>query len=242
VTSPSKGQIDRLGERLREGPVSDDAVRELDAYRESFTKALDEVIAKIRSAIGLEPTRRPQKTLFSIVQKLRREKSMQLSRMQDIAGCRLVVAGIPEQDRLVGDLVHAFEKATVVDRRERPSHGCRAVHVIARVVDKAVEIQVRTELQNLWAQLSEVMSDVWDPALKYGGGHANAQRLLAVTSGNIASLEGWEMILGEIGPGRVKQLLSDMALDKNEITPALMRERLIQHAPELELKGDDLDR
>jgi hypothetical protein len=109
-------------------------------------------------------------------------------------------------------------------------------------VDKAVEIQVRTELQNLWAQLSEVMSDVWDPAIKYGGGHANAQRLLAVTSGNIASLEGWEMILGEIGPGRVKQLLSDMALDKNEITPALMRERLIQHAPELELKGDDLDR
>lgn len=242
MTSPSKGQIDRLGARLKEGLVSEDDLRELDAYRKSFTEAYDEVVAKIRSATGLEPTGRPRKTPFSILQKLRRERSMQLSRMQDIAGCCLVVAEVPEQDRLVGELVHAFEKATVVDRRQRPSHGYRAVHVIARVMHKAVEIQVRTELQNLWAQLSEVMSDVWDPAIKYGGGDALAQRLLAVTSGNIASLEGWEMILGEIGPGRVKQLLSDMSLDENEITPALMRERLIQHAPELELKADDLDR
>jgi hypothetical protein len=161
--------------------------------------------------------------------------------MQDIAGCRLVVAGVPEQDRLVGDLVHAFEKSTVVDRRERPSHGYRAVHVIARVADKAVEIQVRTELQNLWAQLSEVMSDVWDPAIKYGGGHANAQRLLAVTSGNIASLEEWEMVLGKMSPGRVKRLLSEIAVDENEITPALMRERLLRLLPEGELEGDDLD-
>ena len=153
VTSPSKGQIDRLGERLKEGPVSEDDLRELDAYRESFTEAYSAVVTKIRSATGLEPTGRPRKTPFSILQKLRREKSMQLSRMQDIAGCRLVVAGVPEQDRLVGDLVHTFEKSTVVDRRERPSHGYRAVHVIARVADKAVEIQVRTELQNLWAQL-----------------------------------------------------------------------------------------
>jgi ppGpp synthetase/RelA/SpoT-type nucleotidyltranferase/Txe/YoeB family toxin of Txe-Axe toxin-antitoxin module len=242
VTSPSKGQIDRLGERLKEGLVSEDDLRELDAYRESFTEAYDEVVAKIRSATGLEPTGRPRKTPFSILQKLRRERSMQLSRMQDIAGFRLVVAEVPEQDRLVGDLVHAFEKATVVDRRQRPSHGYRAVHVIARVMGRAIEIQVRTELQNLWAQLSEVMSDVWDPAIKYGGGHADAQRLLALTSGNIASLEEWEMTLGRMSPERVKRLLSDMSLDENEITPALIRERLIQHAPELELKGDDLDR
>jgi hypothetical protein len=241
VTSPSKGQIDRLGERLKEGPVSEDDLRELDAYRESFTEAYNAVVTKIRSATGLEPTGRPRKTPFSILQKLRREKSMQLSRMQDIAGCRLVVAGVPEQDRLVGDLVHAFEKSTVVDRRERPSHGYRAVHVIARVADKAVEIQVRTELQNLWAQLSEVMSDVWDPAIKYGGGHANAQRLLAVTSGNIASLEEWEMVLGKMSPGRVKRLLSEIAVDENEITPALMRERLLRLLPEGELEGDDLD-
>ena len=201
MTSPSKGQIDRLGERLKEGLVSEDDLRELDAYRKSFTEAYDEVVAKIRSATGLEPTGRPRKTPFSILQKLRREKSMQLSRMQDIAGCRLVVAGVPEQDRLVADLVHAFEKATVVDRRQSPSHGYRAVHVIAKVMGRAIEIQVRTELQNLWAQLSEVMSDVWDPAIKYGGGHADAQRLLAVTSGNIASLEEWEMTLGKIESG-----------------------------------------
>jgi len=170
VTSATKGQIDRLGERLREGPVSDNDLRELDAYRESFGKAYDEVIARIRSTTGLEPTGRPMKTPGSVVQKLRREKGMRLSRMQDIAGCRVVVATLPEQDRLVRDLSQAFAKATVVDRREKPSHGYRAVHVIARALDKAVEIQVRTELQNLWAQLSEVMSDVLDPRLNMGAG------------------------------------------------------------------------
>jgi hypothetical protein len=242
MTLPSKGQIDRLGERLRKGPVSEDDLRELDAYRESFAEAYDEVVATIRGATGLEPTGRPRKTPFSILQKLCRERSMQLSRMQDIAGCRLVVAGVLEQDRLLAVLVQAFEKATVVDRRQRPSHGYRAVHLIVRVMDKAVEIQVRTELQNLWAQLSEVMSDVFDPAVKYGGGDALAQRLLAVTSGNIAALEEWEMILGKMGPERVKRLLSDTALDETQITPALLRERLIQHLPELELKGVDLDR
>ncbi len=240
MSSPSKGQIDRLGERLREGPVSENDLRELDAYRESFTEAYDEVVTKVRSATGLEPTGRG-KTQGSIVQKLRREKLMQLSRMQDIAGCRLVVAGIPEQDHVVADLVLAFADATVMDRRHRPSHGYRAVHVIAKVIGRAIEIQVRTELQNLWAQLSEVMSDRWDPAIKYGGGDAGAQQLLVVTSGNIASLEEWEMMLGKLGPERVKRLLSEMALDKNQITPALIRERLIRYLPELELEGDDLD-
>jgi hypothetical protein len=241
VTSPSKGQIDRLGERLKEGLVSEDDLRELDAYRKSFTEAYDEVVAKIRSATGLEPTGRPRKTPFSILQKLRRERSMQLSRMQDIAGCRLVVAEVPEQDRLVGDLVHAFEKATVVDRRQRPSHGYRAVHVIARVIDKAVEIQVRTELQNLWAQLSEVMSDVFDPGIKYGGGDARAQRVLMVTSGNIADVEEWERFVSKMDPRLVKRLLSEIVVSENDITPAWTLEILKHSLRGKELQEDVLD-
>ncbi len=241
MNSASKGQIDRLGERLRDGPVSENDLRELDAYRESFSDAYGEIIARIRTSTGLEPTGRPMKTPFSIVQKLRRETEMQLSRMQDIAGCRLVVATLPDQDGAVRDLTQAFVKVRVLDRREKPSHGYRAVHIIVSGQGKAVEIQVRTELQNLWAQLSEVMSDVFDPAIKYGGGNAQAQNLLTLTSGNIASLEEWEMMLGKIGPERVKRLLSDIAVDENEITPALMREKLIRHVPELELEEDDLE-
>ena len=243
MASASKAQIDRLGERLREGTVSDDDLRELNAYRDTFVGAYNEVAAKILSTAGLEPTGRPQKTPFSIVQKLRRERTMQLSRMQDIAGCRLVVAKVPEQDQLVQGLVHAFNKTTVVDRRQRPSHGYRAVHVIAKVQNKAIEIQVRTELQNLWAQLSEVMSDVFDPAIKYGGGDPIFQGALVQASSYIVSVEEKEKLVGEMDPELVKLLLSEnvVAVGEEEITPALAEEFRKRRSPGKELIEGRLD-
>ena len=148
----SKAQIDRLGERLRKGGVSQDDLPELDAYRQSFAEAYEEVVATVRTATGLEPTGRDRKTPFSIIEKLRREKTMKLSQMQDIAGCRVIVPDVPEQSRVVELLTRAFAKQrTVIDRRQRPGHGYRAVHVIATAREKVVEVQVRTELQNRWA-------------------------------------------------------------------------------------------
>lgn len=121
---------------------------------------------------------------------------MRLSRMQDIAGCRMVVADIVEQDLLVESLARAFAKVKVYDRRERPSHGYRAVHVIAMAQNKPVEIQVRTELQHLWAEQSEKMSDS-DPRIKYGGGDPDAQGLLLTNSTWIADIEKEEQALAE---------------------------------------------
>ena len=82
------------------------------------------------------------------------------------------------QDEVVEGLKELFSDPEVDDRREHPSHGYRAVHVIAEVQGKPVEIQVRTRLQDLWAQLCEVISDEIDKDLKYGG----ARRRSGVTS------------------------------------------------------------
>jgi ppGpp synthetase/RelA/SpoT-type nucleotidyltranferase len=161
----SKTKIDRLGDRLRKGNITDDDLRLLDEYRRSLTGAYEDVVGTIRDRLGLEPTGRPAKSTTSIAEKLRRE-SIRLTQVQDIAGCRLIVVNIAEQDRVVTNLVRHFIKTTVVDRRAKPSHGYRAVHVIATIDDKAVEIQVRTVLQQLWAELSEKISDTIDPAIK----------------------------------------------------------------------------
>ena len=54
-----------------------------------------------------------------------------------------------------------------------------AVHVVASVFDRPVEIQVRSRLQHLWAELSEKCSDVFDdPSIKYGGGSESVQGML----------------------------------------------------------------
>lgn len=189
MTSISKKQVDRLGDRLRKGQVSDADLRLLDAYRQSFAEAYEQVVRAIRSATGIVATGRPAKTKFSIIEKLRREKTMHLTQMQDIAGCRVVVDGIQKQDQVVESLTRALRNVRVVDRRSEPSHGYRAVHLIAKVRDKLVEIQVRSELQDLWAQQSEIMSDTTDPRIKYGGGDRDAQELLSTNSKWIAQIE-----------------------------------------------------
>src|SRR5260370_11586469 len=127
--NPNKNQIDRLGDRLRKGSIYDDDLRLLDSYRRSFTEAYELVIGQIRKQLNLEPTGRPAKSTTSIIDKLQRE-SIRLSQMQDIAGCRIVVADLLTQDEVVERLTDLFDRATIVDRREDPSHGYRAVHVI----------------------------------------------------------------------------------------------------------------
>jgi putative GTP pyrophosphokinase len=174
----SRTQIDRLGDRLKHGPIEAADLRLLDEYRRSFSEAYDAVVRRIRQQFALEPTGRRAKSTGAIVDKLRRE-SIRLSQIQDIAGCRLVVSDIAEQDRIVTSLRTSFDDIDVVDRRDKPSHGYRAVHVIVRMKDKTVEIQVRSRLQHLWAALSERLADLFDPALKYGAGDLGRRRLLS---------------------------------------------------------------
>jgi len=153
-----------------------------------FSEAYAAVAGAIRLQLGLEPTGRPAKSTTSIAEKLRRE-SIRLSQIQDIAGCRLIVSDAREQDRVVASLRELFPFHSVVDRRHKPSHGYRAVHVIAKVDKKGVEIQVRTALQQLWAEVSEKLSDVMDPAIKYGGGAKKVQQFLAASSVVVAKHE-----------------------------------------------------
>jgi len=237
----SKTQIDRLGERLKEGPLSEEDLRLLDEYRQSFGEAYETVFRMVSQVLqepmlGVEPTGRAAKSTSSIIDKLRRE-SMRLTQMQDIAGCRAVVSNIQAQDWVVALLVRprrkqskapilsdpsfsdpqnladparkceglveewndpAFPDATVIDRRANPSYGYRAVHIIVKSAGKLVEIQIRSELQQLWAELSEKFSDVVGPSIKYGRGNELAQEFLALMSEGVMDIEDHEKQLSKV--------------------------------------------
>lgn len=184
----SNTRIDKLGDRLRQRNVADDDLRLLDAYRRSFGKAYETVVGAVREKLSLEPTGRPAKSTTAIIDKLRRE-SIRLSQIQDIAGCRLVISDIVEQERVVHALKALFANTDTVDRRDKPSHGYRAVHVVVSVDRKVVEVQVRTALQHQWAELSEKLSDLLDPSIKYGGGDQFVKALLAKTSAIVSEAE-----------------------------------------------------
>lgn len=184
-------------------------LRELDAIRRSYSPGYEKVILSIRSELGLEPTGRPAKSTSSIIEKLQRE-TIRLSQMQDIAGCRIVVADAPAQEVIVGALRRIFKQSLVVDRRARPSHGYRAVHVVAEIDRIPIEIQVRTGLQHAWAELSEKYADVHDSSIKYGGGPAETRTLLDTWSELIQRLEVLELEPSHVSPPELEQIKSGM--------------------------------
>jgi len=187
----SKTQVDRLGDRLRKGSPNEFDLRSLDHYRRSFGGAYAIVVRTLRKQLGLAPTGRPAKSTSSLIEKLQRE-SIRLSQVQDIAGCRLIVASVLQQDKVVESLKTIFSSAIVIDRRTNPSYGYRAVHVVVEIFGKLIEIQIRSFLQHLWAELSEKLSDVVDPSLKYGGGPKPTREMLLERSTLVADFESVE--------------------------------------------------
>jgi len=159
---PSAREVDRLGERIKIGSLTEPDRRLLLEFRASFLPAYVEVITKIREELGIDPSGRPEKTPESIVSKLQRGETS-LSRMQDVAGCRIVVTDRQQND-VVADLVQVFERTRVVDRPAKPRHGWRAVHVIVRTQCRPVEVQVRPYLQDVWANFVEVAANWHVPA------------------------------------------------------------------------------
>ncbi|MGH2736230.1 MAG: hypothetical protein ACRDKZ_11670 [Actinomycetota bacterium] len=138
----------------------------LQEVRAAYADPLAAVQTNLRS-MGLRPTPR-LKTPTTIVEKLRRERT-RLSTIQDIAGLRIVSdMTLAEQDELVERVIAEFPGARTQDRRLVPSYGYRAVHIIVEVSGLPVEIQIRTRLQDLWAQTMERLADRWGREIRYG--------------------------------------------------------------------------
>jgi len=163
----SKSQINKLGERLAKNAVPEEAdLVLLQKLRAAYDEPMRAVERTLRG-LGLQATSR-LKTVNTIVDKLKRERT-RLSTMQDIAGLRIVKdMTLTEQGEIAGRVVAAFGEAKLVDRRERPSFGYRALHVIVTLDDCLIEVQLRTELQDLWAQLMEKFGDKIGRGIRYG--------------------------------------------------------------------------
>jgi hypothetical protein len=103
---------------------------------------------------------------------------MRLSRVQDVVGARLVRdVALAGQDELVSVIGGLFPEHRVRDRRREPSHGYRAVHIVAKFDGIPVEIQVRTRWQDRWAEAMERLGDCWGRPIRYGGEPADPDRV-----------------------------------------------------------------
>ena len=260
--APSRTQIDKLGQRLARPSyhATTDDLTLLEQFRAEHSEPLRKASEALRS-LGLQPTSRT-KTTGTIVDKLRREHPMRLTQMEDIAGLRVVVEMTRDtQDELVQRILAALpEGAKAKDRRVHPSHGYRAVHVVARVAGHQVEIQVRTRLQDLWAQMMERLADSWGRQIRYGQAPSHPSERIAVdvTRSHVVglllsvsdridrvergqvSVERWEASLEQLsraGQNYIDELLGDEAISIAEHTTEVVKARREVSEGEAEVRG-----
>lgn len=206
VMASSKHQLDKLGQRLARGPISDEDLRLLHEYRLTFA-AISALVIRSIEALGLELTARTAKSTQAIVDKLLREK-VRLTQIQDIAGCRVRVKTLSEQELLASQLLESFPGSRLHDRVTSPSHAYRAKHVVVKADGQCFEVQVRTELQHLWAEMSEKAADHYGHGVKYGKGNSVVQAKLSQLSDLVYDTD-LRLDLLELLRGRTHALGSD---------------------------------
>lgn len=169
----TKSQIERLGERLiASTPPEQAAVDQLHELLVAYDAALSDCVGIVQGELAVETTSRVKNT-GSILEKLVRQGGSWLKSIQDLAGMRIVnVFNRADQDRLVEQIVELFSQASrqpkIIDRRQAPSSGYRAVHVIIFHDGMLVEVQVRTRWQHAWAEMFEKMADRFGRGIRYG--------------------------------------------------------------------------
>lgn len=192
----SKQEVNRAGSALRDSLEEKAAEAELTVewWRARHAKPLARVNANLRhyvKKVGMWESRITQrlKRFDTIVDKLRREPSMLLSRMEDIGGVRAVLDTQSQVDRIVADLqkqpkwkirrVREYVDGCVPGPK---ADGYRAKHVIVEKDGCFVEIQLRTVWQDAWAQSVEQDTRRLRSGLKFGDGPADLREYYSLIS------------------------------------------------------------
>lgn len=124
------------------------------------------------------------KRVPTILDKLKREPTLALARMQDIGGCRAVLASIAEvrlvESRLRKNRRHPPVATSdyITDPRES---GYRGVHVVVNYAGRNIEVQLRTKVMHEWAITVERLSGRRSENFKGDGSHP-VQQLLKIIS------------------------------------------------------------
>ena len=178
----SRSQVRRAGARLRRAGVpGEDDRRIYSDYRDTFAEPLREVTEAIQGLADGAPVQSRLKRFETVVQKLRRGTS-DLSRLEDIAGCRVVLPTMYEQGQVLDRIRSGWEVVRERDYQASPRDGYRALHIVVVSQARPVEVQVRTELEDLWANASEALAERLDPDIKYGGGPVELREMLDAAS------------------------------------------------------------
>jgi hypothetical protein len=232
-----KSEIDRYGKVLRDwwdsadGRIDEDELTKglnvVQNWRSShaypllaFRMGLTQRARRIeKSAIIAQRMKR----LMSVLNKLAREKTMKLSQMQDLGGCRAIVSSVESVTHIAAlyrdPVIEAEALSKCYDYIENPKDdGYRGIHVIGRYRARAdknaawngqrIEIQIRSQFQHAFATAVETVTTFTRSRLKFGGGSPKWQRFFSLMGSAIAIREGTPLVPNT--PPRADDLVGEL--------------------------------
>lgn len=210
----SKTKVKKVGDKLVQGELSllleGDLVEYFDTldvfanWRASHAYPMHTILTFLRTkakkidkkAVVVQRLKREP----SITAKLIRFKGMNLSRMQDIAGCRAVLSTTNQVQKLAKSLKDSrtrniLHKEDNYIEKPKPS-GYRGIHLVYKYRGQKecyhnlfVEIQLRSKIQHSWATSVEVVGTFTRQALKASIGTNDWLDFFRYISAEFAKLE-----------------------------------------------------
>lgn len=211
----SLNHVDRAGDTLsgRASHMNDDMAWDvLDNWRAAHHLPLHYLAMNVaRHARKVDKNAliaRRLKRAPSILGKLEREQKMALRRMQDIAGCRVIMPTI-DKARAVS---RSLQKSTQLHELERvkdyisqpKTSGYRGIHLVYRYQSndirnqswngRRVEIQIRSTIQHLWATAVEIVGMITQQSLKSSVGTKEWLEFFQLVSAAFNKLDSKQLI------------------------------------------------
>lgn len=136
----------------------------------------------------------------SIIGKLTRFPKMELSRMQDIGGCRAIVSTVGNVQRL-SEHIQTSRTRHELHREydyiaEPKESGYRGIHLTYKYNGEKtdyngyfVEVQLRSKVQHAWATTVEIVDTFTDQALKSSKGTQDWLKFFRMASAEFSKLE-----------------------------------------------------
>lgn len=194
----SKRKIDQIGESLKiDSPLKKEELLSLLDWRNTFSGSLDYYHLKLKSKIDQDDViaiARRLKRIESIKIKLKRFSTMRLSTLQDVAGLRVILTNQESLLKAYTDLrglptKHKLKKLN--DYHNNPKEdGYRGIHLIYKSENTGlIEIQLRTELEHIWATAVETYGELQSTSFKTGEGNVQWKEFFGLLSSYFAIKE-----------------------------------------------------
>lgn len=207
----SKSQLDKAGRTIRLISSTPEEIKNatnlISQWRSLYLTPLSAINMLLRNNVQrLFPdalVARRLKRMPSIIKKLKRFSDMQVSRMQDIGGVRVIMNNISDvyklQEILVENHGNHILKIPPKDYIKAPKQdGYRSLHQIFFYKGRdhfnfdglSIELQIRTRLQHAWATAVETLGIIEQTSFKSGEGNDLSKMFFRIASALCAFDEG----------------------------------------------------